>query len=247
MNETTEGTLLNDTEPTDAAIATEAPSTAPSSLEAFDISQVPDKFIDKDTGVVKINDILKSNSELEKTLHSRAPDSYDFQNVFEEHNLVWENDEQEQEVTAMFKEHRISNDAANAILQMYGTRINAMIESYGSPYNQQEELGKLQSAWGSNTDSRLQEVADYLEQEGIPAEVYQTSPLKSAAGMQMLYNMIKNTQGPRVLRTDEMPVGDMETQLTELINNPLYYVQNAEGDKVRKKATELSNRIASKK
>jgi len=219
----------------------------PYKLEAFDISTVPEKFIDKDTGVVKLNDILKSNSELEKTLHARAPETYNFTDVFEEQKLVWESEEQEQEVTGLFKKHRISNEAASEILRMYGSRLNNVMEMFGTPYDQEAELTKLETDWGSNTQARLQEVADYMYENKLPAEVFSTSPLKTAAGMKLLWQMIKNTQGPSVMRTDEMPVADLETQLSETINNPLYYIQNAEGDKVRKKAAELSQRISKRR
>ena len=63
----------------------------------------------------------------------------------------------------------------------------------------------------------------------------------------LLYDMMKNTKGPNVMRNAEVPVSDLETQLHEVMNNPLYFVQSAEGDKVRKNATQLSQQIAQKK
>jgi hypothetical protein len=242
----TSGSLL------DSAPTSEAPTEQPTSeaidvkLDGFDVSKVPEKFIDKESGVVKLEEILKSNSELEKSLHQRAPESYEVGDILEEYNLSFENEEQEQEITDLFKTHRISNDAAKEILSVYGKRVTEMAEQYGSPYDISDEMEKLKDNWGSNTDIRLQEISTYVEQNKLPPEVFTVSPLKTAAGIEMIYSMIKNSTGPTVMRNADTPVADLETQLTELMNNPLYFTQNSEGDKVRKRATALSSQIAEK-
>ena len=130
---------------------------------------------------------------------------------------------------------------------MYGKRITAMVEQFGAPYDLDTEMDKLRTAWGGNTDNRLQEISDYVEQKNIAPEVFTTSPLKTAAGIELLYSMIKNATGPTVMRNAETPVADLETQLHEIMNNALYFIQNAEGDKVRKRATDLSSQIAQKR
>lgn len=216
-------------------------------MDGFDVSKVPEKFVDKDTGVVKLEEILKSNSELEKALHQRAPESYEVGDILEEYNLSFDNDEQEQEITDLFKTHRISNDAAKEILSVYGKRVTQMVEQFGSPYDVGDEMDKLKSTWGGNTDSRLAEISEYVEQNNLPPEVFTVSPLKTAAGIELLYSMIKNSTGPTVMRNSETPITDLETQLSELMSNPLYFTQNSEGDKVRKRATALSNQIAEKR
>ena len=216
-------------------------------LGNLDINTVPEKFIDKETGVVKIDEIIKSNGELEKALHSRAPESYEVNDVLEENNLAWENEEQEEEVKELFKTHRISNDAAKAIIDVYGKRVTQMMEQYGSPSDLDKEMTALRSTWGNNTDMRLKELNEFVESSNLPPEVFSTSPLKTAAGMQLLYDMMKNTRGPNVMRTAEVQVTDLETQLHEVMNNPLYFVQNAEGNKVRKNASDLSQQIAQKR
>ncbi|MDC1214261.1 hypothetical protein N8000_07320 [Rhodospirillales bacterium] len=216
-------------------------------LGDLDINSVPEKFIDKETGVVKIDEIIKSNGELEKALHSRAPDTYEIDEVLKENNLTWESEEQEDEIKELFKTHRISNDAAKEIIQVYGKRVTQMVEQFGSPYDLDTEMTSLRTTWGNNTDARLKELNEFVETSNLPPEVFSTSPLKTAAGMQLLYDMMKNTKGPNVMRNAEVPVSDLETQLHEVMNNPLYFVQSAEGDKVRKNATQLSQQIAQKK
>jgi len=231
----------------DAPQQTQTEETQSYKLGELDIKSVPEKFIDKDTGIIKINDILKSNNELEKALHSRAPESYELDDVLQEYNLAWESEEQETEVRDLFKAHRISNDAAKEIISVYGKRITHMMEQFGTPYNLDTEMETLRSAWGGNTDARLQEISEFVEKGNMPKEVFTTSPLKTAAGIQLLYDMMKNTRGPNVMRSADVPVADLETQLSQLMNNPLYFVQNAEGDKVRKAASELSHKIAEKR
>ena len=216
-------------------------------LGNLDINSVPEKFIDKETGVVKIDEIIKSNGELEKALHSRAPESYEVNDVLEENNLTWESDEQEEEVKELFKTHRISNDAAKAIIDVYGKRVTQMVEQYGSPYDLEQEMNSLRSTWGNNTDGRLKELNEFVETSNLPPEVFSTSPLKTAAGMQLLYDMMRNKRGVNVMQTAEVQVTDLETQLHEVMNNPLYFVQSAEGDKVRKNASQLSQQIVQKK
>ena len=195
---------------------------------------------------MKINDIIKSNGELEKALHSRAPETYEIDDVLEEQNLTWESEEQEAEIKELFKSHKISNDAAKEIIEVNGKRDTQMMEQFGSPYDLEQEMETLRGSWGNNTDTRLQEISDYVENAQLPPEVFSTSPLKSAAGIQLLYEMMRNTKGPNVMRTAEVPVANLETQLSELMNNPLYFVQNAEGDKVRSQASKLSAQIAEK-
>ena len=234
--------------PAEAPVEAPAEPTQDVKFGAHDPATVPEKFIDTDTGELKLQELINSNIELEKSFHARAPEAYEFTEVFEQNNLAFDNEEQEQEVSEVFKKHKLSQDAVNDILGMYGARATQMMELLGPQIDKEQEMSSLKTEWGEQTDTRIAELREFVQQQGYPPEVYQHSPLQSAAGLQMMYELMKNTQGPTVMRETVQPVEDLQARLQEVVANPSYHnAMSVDHKKLQQRAAELSSKIASQK
>lgn len=213
-----------------------APKYAP-----YDPKNIPEKFIDKETGEIDIAALTKSYTEMEKKLGSNpAPDDYGFDEVLKESNLAWLSDDQPKEVTELFKKGKVSKEFAHELLKYHGKTMAAVTAKFGPPVNVAAEGEKLRSAWGDDFDSNMATVSKYAKSQ--PAHV--ATPLaKTADGMNVLLSLAKQSRGVQPLSDDAGSTLDLEAEAAKLIADPAYHQNTKQGDALRAKAAAIYERL----
>lgn len=219
-------------------------------LEGHDPTEIPEQFIDQEKGSLKLESLVKAWKDGQTALRARAPEQYDFKSAIEEVSkgsregedaepgvsLFFENEEQEREVADLFKKHRLSQEAANDFIKLYGSRVQQFVNQVGpqqATAEQQAELSKLESEFGDETPNVFHEVTAYLN---------------TAEGVKEAYQLIRNRRGAQTIKESEVPVVDLEAELGNVISNPSYYnVDSPDYKGLQRKAEQLATQIAKQK
>ena len=123
-----------------------------------------------------------------------------------------------------------------------------MIEQMGPEVDLKAEHASLEKAWGNQTEQRLTEVKEYFAKNELPPELYTQPLVKSAAGLDMLYTMMKNNQGPSIVKDTVVPVEDLKSDLNSVISNPAYSnARHPDHRKLQEQATIISSKISAQR
>ncbi|MEG3618242.1 hypothetical protein V5T82_07260 [Magnetovibrio sp. PR-2] len=251
-----------DTTVTDTTVTETTDTTMDVSMGELDIAAVPEKFIDKDTGTLKINELVDSYKNAESELgkarrnpQGEVPDSYDFESTFDEINARMDQDgtgfkmellgEQERaEWQDTFRDLNLPQDTVNVLLNKYADRVTQMMASMGPHVDAQHEIGTLQREWGPEAKNRADQVVDFART--LPPEVF-NMPLKSTAeGMKFLETVMATKRGPGDGPVDAGAANptDIKAEIQTLMDDPAYWTDTDRGRQLQSKVQKLSARIS---
>jgi hypothetical protein len=185
-------------------------------------ADIPEKFKDPETGAVRVGDLAKSYSELEKKLSTQpaAPKSADEYCVNCEHGLFSE----DKELNARFHEKGFTNDQVQFVYDLAAEKMVPMIVEMAADYQADRELEKLITQFGG--EEKWKEVSRQLlafGQKSLPADVLETLS-SSHEGVMALYRMMKG-DGPAIGKNPaEMTGGNpAELELQSMMRDPKYW------------------------
>jgi hypothetical protein len=211
-------------------------------IGAHDPFEVPKQFIDDENGELKLADLVDNWKDQQDQLKQRTPEAYEFEEMFTEHELAFANDEQETEVVDLFKKHRLSQEAANDFIAMYGQRAKDMMGAEAEEVAPTEETAalykQLQTNWGDDTESNLHAINDAI-----------TEKMVSEKGVQEMYQyLVKDKQGPTTMKETFVATEDLQTQLYDIQSNPHYNnPMSPENKRLHERADQVASKIAARK
>lgn len=210
----------------------------------FEIS--PDLMEDKTVqrfvkdGVMDVNAMAKSLVEKEKMLRNPVPEEYDIKETFEKYDLAWESDDQRDGFIKGAKEHKISQDAMNWLLEEYGQRMTAFTQEIG-PLLQtdvNEEFEAVRSDWGSEAKPRFAALTEFADAR---PEVSNMFNMRHREGVKAAWDYYVSQRGSDLVDAGgSVSVDDLQSQLQEITDDPDYWSNPAK----QRKGAEIAEKLA---
>ena len=203
---------------------------------------VPEKFLNKETGELRDEELLKSYLELEKKFSNSSKKNKDEEkNVLElaletdgpasDYNIVLHHKllEVDSNLNKRLKEAGFTNAQAQLVYDLGAEIVMPAIESIYEQFRAYRELEKLEKYFGG--EERFDEISRQIlmwAEKNVPEEIYQ-SLNSSYYGVIALYNMMTSNNEPSMVNMN----GENEDVLTEkklrtMMCDPRYW---RDGDK----------------
>lgn len=236
----TEGGFLN-MDSTQSAETTEATTTETTETTTDKPTLIAGKYKTQD-------DLVKAHKELESKLGklSATPESYELSDeIVEATGLNWTSDEQKADTYEVLKDIGLRQDQFEKLMPLYAQRVNEEIGRRIHIVDDAVEQTSLKKEWGSDFDSNLKEVGEFAKT--LPRELVMAPLHHSAAGMKLLHQMMTEKRGPALIsNNDSGPAnrGSLQARLEEIVADPAYGTNTAQGEKLQQEAYNLSKRIA---
>ncbi len=185
-------------------------------------NEIPAKFKNPETGEVRLNDLVKSYSELERKLSGqpRPPKSHDEYCVDCSHGLF----QPDAELNKRFHERGFTNEQVQFIYDVAAEKMVPMIMDVAADFQAERELEKLVEHFGG--PEKWQQVARQLlafGQKKLPADVLDTLA-SSYDGVIALYGMMKGGGQVSVSESLRGDGADRETlDLQSMMRDPKYW------------------------
>jgi hypothetical protein len=200
--------------------------------------ETPEKFLDPQTGTVRVNAVIESYKELERKLatmmprpHDEAskrkvcelmgcPEHPDQYQINVDHGLFT----QDPEVNKAFHALGLSNEQAQKVYDLAAERLVPMIFEIAQDYQADREVERLIAAFGGA--ERWAEVSRQLYaygQKNLPADVL-SSLSSSFEGVMALHRMMKGEEQPLSIKsTTADTAGGDEASLRAMMRDPRYW------------------------
>lgn len=193
----------------------------------------------------------KAHKELESKLGKQAviPETYEVDATLQKHELTFKDDaDREARLTpalTKMKEAKFTQAQVDIAMEIYAAQVKAnqqTVAQYGPPTDPQKEVATVQKAWGDEAPSRFAALGKFME--SLPKEV-RTAPLENtAAGVEMLYEMMIAKRGPEFIKdVGSASAGPSKAALAEVVSHPDYYLPGARGDAKRAEAARISEAL----
>lgn len=185
-------------------------------------ADIPEKFKDPKTGEIRIGDLAKSYSELEKKLSSQpsAPKSADEYCVNCDHGLFGV----DQELNKRLHEKGFTNEQVQIVYDLAAEKMVPMIAEMAADYQADRELEKLIAQFGG--EEKWKEVSRQLlafGQKALPGDVLETLA-SSHQGVMALFRMMKG-ESPSIGKNPAASEGSnmAELELQSMMRDPKYW------------------------
>lgn len=185
-------------------------------------NDIPAKFKNPETGEVRLNDLVKSYSELERKLSGqpRPPKSHDEYCVDCSHGLF----QPDAELNKRFHERGFTNEQVQFIYDIAAEKMVPMIMDVAADFQAERELEKLVEHFGG--PEKWQQVARQLlafGQKKLPRDVLDTLA-SSYDGVIALYDMMKGEGQVSVSESLRGDGTDRNTlDLQSMMRDPKYW------------------------
>ena len=190
-------------------------------------ANIPKKFIDSETGEIRVESLLKSYLALEKKLSTRpnvvqnaAPHSPDDYCIDCAHGLF----EPDKEINTRLHQKGFSEEQAQEVYDIAAEKIVPMIMDIAAEFEAERELDRLKDHFGG--EEKWREVSTQLlsfGQKNLPPEVLK-GMASSYEGVMALYKMMNGgakdkTPSPRAEAKPNMS----ENELYSMMRQPQYW------------------------
>lgn len=185
-------------------------------------NEIPAKFKDPETGAVRVGDLAKSYTALEKKLSSQphAPKSPADYCVDCSHGLFTP----DEELNRKFHEKGFTNEQVQFIYDTAAEKMVPMVFAMAADYEAERELEKLVTHFGG--PEKWKQVSRQLlafGQKALPADVLDTLA-SSFEGVLALYRMMQGDESVSVSDTLRAEAGNRETlDLQSMMRDPKYW------------------------
>ena len=185
---------------------------------------VPDKFLDPQTGAVRVDALVKSYQELERRLASGAapaalaPPSPDGYHIACDHGLF----EPCPEVNARLHAAGFAPEQAQLVYDLAAERMMPLIQELVAEFQAEREVERLVQHFGGEEKWRTvsrQLLAWASKNLPVPAVEGLSTTYE---GVMALYRMMTGTE-PSALKRGEAPAEGGETELHTLMRDPRYW------------------------
>jgi hypothetical protein len=195
------------------------------------------------------DDLIKAHKELESKLGklSATPETYEISDdLAAQVGVAWASDEQKAETITALKAAGLRQEQFEHLLPIYAQRVNEEISRRIHVVDHAAETDTLKQEWGSNFDSNLKEIGEFAKT--LPPELIRAPLHHSAAGMKLLHQMMQEKRGPELINNNDSgsaSVVSLNARLEEIVGDPNYGTNSAQGEKLQREAYEISKRISS--
>ncbi len=185
--------------------------------------KVPEKFLNPETGEIRVESLLKSYLALEKKLSERAvPCSQDPLNYHIEcaHGLF----EPDEDINQRLAERGFTPEQAQEVYDLAAEKLIPLIMDIAAEFQAERELDRLKEAFGG--EEKWREISSQLltfGQKNLPAEVLK-GLASSYEGVMALYRMMTGDAKEKAPspRTEVKP-SMSETELYSMMRSPKYW------------------------
>lgn len=198
--------------------------------------KVPEKFLDPESGELRVDQLISSYVELEKKLSSMMPkpdnpegkerlkNALGVPSSPQEYNVKIDNGllEPDEEVNKRMHDMMFTPEQVQLVYDMAGEFLVPMVSRIASEYEADREVEKLVAEFGG--EEKFQEVSRQLIAFGnknLPQHVFENLA-NSYDGVMALYKMMKN-QDPRISPEAKSPESADENDLQAMIRDPKYW------------------------
>ena len=186
----------------------------------LDIS-VPEKFKDPETGEVRLDNLVKSYTELEQRFSKqpRPPKTAKDYCIDCTHSLF----DVDEELNERFHANGFTQDQVQFVYDLAAERMVPMIVKMASEYEAEREIEKLIKHFGG--EEKWSEMARQLlafGQKHLPEDVLDTLA-SSYEGVMALYNMMQGKEPGMAKGAGEAGISGAELDLQSMMRDPKYW------------------------
>ncbi len=185
-------------------------------------NDIPAKFKNPDTGEVRVGDLAKSYSELEKKLSSqpRAPKSHDEYCIDCSHGLF----EEDAELNKRFHERGFTNEQVQFVYDIAAEKMAPMVMDLAADFQAEREVEKLVEHFGG--PEKWKQISHQLlayGQKNLPRDVLDTLA-SSYDGVLALFRMMKGDDKVSVSASLKGEGSERDTlDLQSMMRDPKYW------------------------
>lgn len=205
-------------------------------------------------GVVNTDNMAKQLIHLQKTSDRANTPMTDDQrgevitSSFEEHQLVWQNDEQRDHYTSWLKEGAFTENQMGMLFAHHAAEQARVFETYGPAPNTEQDAKDF-ATHSENQVNILRNDPDWSEEKILTIDAFirkLPDDLKvlghSAEGFKVAEIFMESKRGPEIIKenSSSIPVEDLQIQLNSIVGDPEYKISPA----LQKKAQLLGAKIA---
>lgn len=187
------------------------------------LENIPEKFMDKESGDVRVDVLLKSYRELEKKMsqHKAAPHSPDEYCIDCAHGLF----EADPDLNLRLHEKGFSQDQAQEVYDLAAEKLVPLVLEVAAEFQADREVERLMDHFGGPENWR--EVSRQLlafGRKNLPEDVLD-GLAASYEGVMALYKMMKAAgETPSMAaKTESATMGESEAELYSLMRSPKYW------------------------
>ncbi len=189
-------------------------------VEETDVSEVPAKFKDPETGELRVEALLKSYRELEKKLSgvAKAPESAEEYEVDCSHGLF----EPDAELNAKFHAQGFTKEQVQVVYDAAAEKLVPMIASMAGEFQADREVERLVAEFGGV--EQWEEMSRQLlafGRKSLPEDVLD-GLASSYEGVMALHKMMKG-ETPTLKTDTEGQTGLGEKELRSMMRDPKYW------------------------
>jgi len=193
-------------------------------LEQTEVIIAPKKFLDKETGEINVQALLKSYLELEKKLSEKNNSYPKIPSSIDEYNIVCNKDyfDIDSELNQRLLEAGFTQEQAQLVYNIGEEKMVPMLVEIASCFQSDKEKSRLEEKFGGK--EKWKEVSSQLLKFGkskLPPKVLEGLS-SSYDGVIALYNMMID-DAPAMSISEDIEVGASQEELYKMMKNPKYW------------------------